>query len=137
MQLNAAYNDVRDDNSDTDWALVGYTSNGKALEVRGTGSGGLDELKEGFVEDEPMFAYLRITTGDEDSIRQKFCLISWCGTKVKALKKARMSVHKASFKEVFREYAVEMHYTEQSEVNYDELRARVIASGGANYSGAT
>jgi hypothetical protein len=27
-------------------------------------------------------------------IRQKFVLVSWCGPEVKALKKAKMSVHK-------------------------------------------
>lgn len=32
------------------------------------------------------------------------------------------------------EFAVEMHYTELNEVDAAEVRQRVIASGGANYS---
>jgi hypothetical protein len=74
--------------------LCGYTEDGKALEVRGKGNGGLEEMREHFKDDEPMYGYLRVTAGDEESIRQKFVLISWCGPEVKALKKAKMSVHK-------------------------------------------
>jgi hypothetical protein len=35
---------------------------------------------------------------------------------------------------VFKEYAVERHYTEKAEVDPAEVRQLVIASGGANYS---
>merc|ERR1711991_233994 len=132
--LYEAYEDVRNDKTDTDWALCGYTQDGKALEVRGSGTGGPNEMKNSFVDDEPMYGYLRVTAGDEESIRQKFVLVSWCGPSVKALKKAKMSVHKASFKKVFREYAVERHYTEIEEIDAEEVRQMVIASGGANYS---
>ena len=114
--------------------FISYTSDGKALELRGTGSGGLADMAGSFEDDQPMYGYLRITVGDEESIRQKFVLVTWCGPGVKALKKAKMSVHKASFKEVVREFSVEMHYTEQGEVDPEEVRQRVIASGGANYS---
>merc|ERR1711964_618504 len=106
---------------------------GKALRLVG-GEGGLDEMATNFADDEPMYGYLRVTVGDEESIRQKFVLVTWCGPGVKALKKAKMSVHKANFKEKFREFSVEMHYTEQGEVDPEEVRQRVIASGGANYS---
>merc|ERR1711991_326966 len=131
--LAEAYNDVRNDKSDTDWVLCGYTDDGKSLEIRGSGSGGLDEMKEHFVEDQCMYGYLRVTSGDEESVRQKFVLVSWCGPNVKALKKARMSVHKASFKQVFREYSVEIHYTDLDDIDYDELRSRVVKSGGSYF----
>lgn len=74
--------------------LVGYTADGKALEVRGSGTGGLAEMRNNFVADEPMYGYVRVTAGDDESVRQKFVLVSWCGEGVKALKKAKMSVHK-------------------------------------------
>lgn len=41
-----AYTDVRSDKSDTDWCLCGYTADGKALELRGKGSGGLAEMAQ-------------------------------------------------------------------------------------------
>jgi hypothetical protein len=92
--LAEAYADVRNDKTDTDWVLCGYTEDGKALQKRGAGSGGLAEMAESFVDNEPMYGYLRVTAGDEESIRQKFVLVTWCGPEVKALKKAKMSVHK-------------------------------------------
>lgn len=132
--IHEAYRNVRDDASDIDWFLAGYTENGKALELLGSGGGGLEEMGGLFEDDKPMYGYLRVTVGDEESIRQKFVLVTWCGMAVKALKKAKMSVHKASFKDVVREFAIEVHYTEHDEVDAAEIRSRVIAAGGANYS---
>merc|ERR1712000_552676 len=122
--ITEAYHSVRDDNTAVDWFLAGYSDDGKALRLVGGH----------FEDDQPMYGYLRVTVGDDESIRQKFVLVTWCGPAVKALKKAKMSVHKASFKEVVREFAIEMHYTEHNEVDAAEIRARVIAAGGANYS---
>ena len=53
-----------------------------------------------FLDDDRAFGYLRITTGDEMSRRQKFVLITWAGCNVSALKKARLSTDKSSVKEV-------------------------------------
>merc|ERR1711916_92806 len=73
--IQTAYHDVRDDKTDSNWLLCGYTSDGKALELIGSGAGGLTEMAESFVEDQPQYGYLRVTVGDEESIRQKFALI--------------------------------------------------------------
>ncbi len=66
--------------------LCGYTDDGKALQVvgtkrpclgfqgadavrcKGTGSGGLEEMKGHFAADQPMYGYLRVTAGDEESV---------------------------------------------------------------------
>lgn len=56
-ELKECYDDVRNDKTETDWALFGYTSDGKALEFRGKGSGGLDEMKEQFKDDEVIFFF--------------------------------------------------------------------------------
>eukprot|EP01108_Squamamoeba_japonica_P001132 TRINITY_DN144_c0_g1_i1.p1 TRINITY_DN144_c0_g1~~TRINITY_DN144_c0_g1_i1.p1 ORF type:complete len:143 (-),score=61.94 TRINITY_DN144_c0_g1_i1:149-577(-) len=132
--IKATYEDVRDDKTDTTYGVFKYEGKQKIV-LATTGTGGLAELGENFAEDEAAFAFLRITTGDEESKRAKFVLVSWCGEKVGALARAKMSVHKASVKEICRDFAVEKHYTEKSELNDEELSAEVQKAGGANYSG--
>merc|ERR1711991_987951 len=60
------------------------------------------------------------------------CVSRWATRRASA----KMSVHKASFKDVVREFAIEMHYDDKDDVDAAEIRARVIAAGGANYSQA-
>jgi hypothetical protein len=102
------------------------------LDSKGTGD--IEELAEKFNDDESAFAFLRVTTGDEESKRAKFVLVSWCGESVGALSRAKMSVHKASVKEKCRDFAIEKHYTEKGEISAQELIDEVTKAGGANYS---
>ena len=134
-KLTEAYNDIRNDSNPTNWCVFGYTDNNKAIECQATGEGGLEELLQQFKEDQAQYAYCAIITGDEESKRTKFILISWCGTGVGALKRAKMSVHKASVKQVLKEFASEFHGEALSDLEVESIRNKVIKSGGADYSG--
>ena len=133
--IEEAYLDVRSDTSETDWAVFGYNDAG-AIEVQGTGSDGVDGMKAKFDDATSQYAYLRITSGDEESKRSKFVLVSWCGENVGALKRARMSVHKASIKEICKDFGVEMHFTDMDEVDSEEINTAVKKASGADYSGS-
>ena len=132
--LREAYDDVLKDSSETNWCLIGYTDN-KTLGLSEKGSGGFSELKDKFLEDACQFAYLRVVSGDEESKRSKFVLISWCGEKVGALKRAKMSVHKASVKSVFKNFSVEYHAEHLEELDEENIMKMVKKAGGADYSG--
>ena len=54
------------------------------------------------VEDERCYAYYRMTTGDEMSVRAKFILFTWIGPKVLPLKKAKVSTDKAFVKAIIK-----------------------------------
>lgn len=136
--VNEAYEDVRNDTSETNWLYLEYDSeNPKLVKVGGTGTDGLEGLKGNFKEDEKAFGYLRVITGDELSARAKFVLICWCGNKVKPLAKARFSTDKAFIKKVVRGFAVEIHATDESDIGEDEIVALVKKAGGANYGSST
>lgn len=66
------------------------------------GTGGLEELASRFADDQAQYAYIRVISGDQESRRTKFVFVSWCGESVGALKRAKMSVHKASVKQVIK-----------------------------------
>jgi hypothetical protein len=80
---------------------VGYESNTKVV-LTGKGEGGLAELLENLSDDASQYGYLRVITGDNESRRTKFVFVSWCGANVGALKRAKMSVHKASVKTIIK-----------------------------------
>eukprot|EP01118_Nematostelium_gracile_P011769 TRINITY_DN4232_c0_g1_i1.p2 TRINITY_DN4232_c0_g1~~TRINITY_DN4232_c0_g1_i1.p2 ORF type:complete len:171 (-),score=41.11 TRINITY_DN4232_c0_g1_i1:887-1399(-) len=134
--LSETYQEIRKDASETNWVVLGYEGNNKIV-VQGKGSDGLEGLKALLEDDQAQYAYLRVTSGDQESRRTKFVLISWCGESVGALKRAKMSVHKASVKQVFKEYALEFHATKKEELEEEDLLTKVRKAGGADYSGNT
>merc|ERR1712232_464244 len=136
QSVRDAYEDVRNDNSETTWATFKYDGNTISVDQTGGGNG-LQGIQGQFSDDARAYAFVRVTTGDEESKRAKFVFISWCGESVGALKKARMSVEKANVKEVIRDFAIEVHATEADEIVEDVILPRVIKAGGANYSGNT
>lgn len=102
-RIKDSYADVRNDKTETNWAVFKYEGK-KKIVFAAKGNGDLSELAEQFNDDEAAFAFLRVTTGDEESKRAKFVLVSWCGEKVGALARANMSVHKASVKDICRDF---------------------------------
>jgi len=132
--LKQTYDDVRSDANETNWVVFGYEGNSKIV-VKGSGAGGLDELKGTLEDDQVHYGYIRVTSGDSESKRAKFVFISWVGEKVGPLKRAKVSVHKASVKQIIQSYAVEVHAEKQEELVEDDILSRVRKAGGADYSG--
>ena len=52
------------------------------------------------IDTERVYGYIRMFTGDEMSKRAKFALITWIGSGVNALKRARTSIDKSVVKDV-------------------------------------
>merc|ERR1711991_70012 len=129
--LADAYEDVRSDASETDWLVAGYEGN--SVKLTGSGSGGIEELASNLVDDQCQYAYLRVISGDEESKRAKFVFLSWGPGGASRLKVAKMSVHKASVKEVVRQFAIEIHCTEREELDAEAIMKEVRLAGGANY----
>merc|ERR1712093_85286 len=122
-RLADAYAAVRSDSDPTTWAVAGYDKDAKdKIVLEATGTGNLDELAGHFHEDACQFAYLRVTTGDEESKRAKFVFIAWTGPK-------------ANMKQVFRDFAVETQFSEHDDIDQQKLIQTVVKAGGANYMG--
>ncbi len=91
--------------------MLGYDGPAK-LVVQGTGSGGVSEAVAQLKEDQCQYGFLKIVIkADDDTTRTKFVLFSWAGAKASALKKGKMSVHKAAVKSIYTDFAVEVHAT--------------------------
>mmetsp|Transcript_3847 Transcript_3847/g.5374 ORF Transcript_3847/g.5374 Transcript_3847/m.5374 type:complete len:146 (+) Transcript_3847:97-534(+) len=132
--LSEAYQEVRSDKTNTNWCLFGYEGNAKIV-LQGKGEGGLEELVGHLQADQAQFGYLRVISGDNESKRAKFVLLTWCGQQVGALKRAKISVHKASVKTILKDFAVEVQGDSQDDFTEEIIMQRVRKAGGADYSG--
>lgn len=54
------------------------------------------------VDDERVYGFVRIETGDELSKRAKFALITWVGDNINAVKRAQVSTDKSFVKEIIK-----------------------------------
>ena len=115
--------------------VLKYTDGKTNIDVAATGTGGADELKAALPEDTVAYGYLRVTTGDNESKRANFVFIAWVPDSSPIMLKAKQSVHKASVKQIYKEFAIELLASDLSEVDHDKIVASVVKAGGANYMG--
>ncbi|CAH2003472.1 unnamed protein product [Acanthoscelides obtectus] len=128
--VRAAYEDVRSDSTDTQWAVFKF--DGARITCVDTGSD-FDKFKEHFSENERAFGYMRIQTGDEMSKRQKFIFITWIGPSVNILQRAKMSTDKAVMKNIVSNFAAELQLDQISEIDLKYFIEELNKAGGANY----
>ncbi|XP_017274562.1 coactosin-like protein [Kryptolebias marmoratus] len=125
-----AYNDVRDDNTETNWAAFKYE--GPMIVPAGQGTD-YEEFKKLCTDDERLFGFIRFTTGDAMSKRAKFTLITWIGENISGLQRAKISTDKTLVKDVVQNFAKEFMISDHRELEEDYLRTELKKAGGANY----
>lgn len=95
--IREAYEDVRSNLTDTEWAVFKFES----TEIICAGKGaGFEEFQEQFSDSERAFGYIRIQMGDEMSKRSKFLFVTWIGPEVGVMQRAKMSTDKSIIKEI-------------------------------------
>lgn len=114
--------------------MFGYEGKDKIV-LQSTGSDGLAGFVANLNDDQCQYGYVRVVVGDAESKRAKFVLCSWCGPNVGILKKAGMSVHKASVKEICRDFGVEIHGDDRAAFDEKTVKDQVTKAMGANYMG--
>ncbi|KAI0258286.1 ADF-like domain-containing protein [Gloeopeniophorella convolvens] len=136
-KISEAYEDVRSSKSDTNWALIDYENDrSDKLLVTETGTGGLAELQEKLDPARASFAYVRVTySNDKESQREKFILVTWIGSGCKIMRKAKISVHAADIKSVFRAYSIDVAAREKDDLKEEPIVVRLRKAGGASYDG--
>ncbi|SCZ98511.1 BZ3500_MvSof-1268-A1-R1_Chr3-1g05432 [Microbotryum saponariae] len=136
--IAAAYEDVRNDKSETNWLLLDYEGDkSDKLNLTATGTGGLDELKTKFADERASFAYARITySNDKESTRDKFIFITYIGSGVRVMRKAKISVHKSEVQKVLRAFSIEVPAENADDLAEAPIVTRLRKAGGASYDRA-
>lgn len=95
--IREAYEDVRSNLTDTEWAIFKFESTEIICAAKGIG---FDEFRQQFNDSERAFGYIRIQMGDEMSKRSKFLFVTWIGPEVGVMQRAKMSTDKSIIKEI-------------------------------------
>ncbi|XP_069773591.1 drebrin-like protein B isoform X2 [Narcine bancroftii] len=130
--LQAAYRDVVNDKTATDWALFTYEGNSNDLRVAGTGDGGLEELVEELNSGKVMYAFCRVK--DPNSGLPKCVLINWTGEGVKDSRKGLCANHVSTVANFLKGAHVTINARADQDVEPDVIIEKVAKASGANYS---
>ncbi|XP_072538558.1 drebrin-like b isoform X4 [Salminus brasiliensis] len=130
--LTAAYKEVVDEKSDTNWALFTYEGNSNDIRLADKGDGGLEELVEELNSGKVMYAFCRVQ--DPNSGLPKYVLINWTGEGVKDARKGLCANHVSSMANFLKGAHVTINARAEEDVEPESIMQKVGKASGANYS---
>ncbi|KAK9448341.1 uncharacterized protein V1518DRAFT_418715 [Limtongia smithiae] len=133
-EIESAYDSIVAGDSNKDWALFAYGAgfNNQSLTLQATGSGGLEELKEEFLDGKIQYAFARVT--DPNTQLPKFVLIGWCGAGVPERAKGYFNMHFGAVARVMHGYHVQITARSEDDVEPEEILRKVEDASGSKYS---
>jgi len=129
-EIRSAFKQVRADNDDHDWVLIGYEGNTNKIRLIGKGVSGLDELISHLKDDQICYGFYRTTDTIDNTVAVKFVLIIWVGEKVPIIRKAKITTHKGDITAFVGQYHVDVNVSNLSEINEDIIRDLVQRASG-------
>lgn len=136
QSLHTSWKDLTTHNSITNWILFSFHDNTNKLYCSGSGSGGIDELRDKLDSTQVQFGAFRVVGVDDRettvSRRPKFIWFTSIGGGVGILKKARVSVMKPELSKFFESCVVNIQISDKDELNKIEIGKKLLASGGAH-----
>ncbi|KAM7391542.1 hypothetical protein PAMP_022224 [Pampus punctatissimus] len=130
--LIAAYKDVVDEKSNTNWALFTYEGNSNDIRLAEKGDGGLEELVEELNSGKVMYAFCQVK--DPNSGLPKNVLINWTGEGVKDARKGICANHVSSIANFLKGAHVTINARAEEDVEPEVIMQKVAKASGANYS---
>ncbi|XP_044135126.1 drebrin-like protein isoform X2 [Bufo gargarizans] len=130
--LQAAYKDVVDGKTKTDWALFTYEGNSNDIRLAGTGDGGLEELVDELSSGKVMYAFCRVQ--DPNSGLPKYVLINWTGEGVNDSRKGACANHVSTMANFLKGAHVTINARADEDAEPDTIMEKVAKASGANYN---
>ena len=110
-ELQQRIADVRDNSTPTDWVLASLSAESEgaaALCVVGSGSGGVNELREKLAQDNIFFGLVRTTETIDQTVAVKFVAISFIGEAIGVMRKALISTLRGDITAAFDPFHCEL-----------------------------
>jgi len=127
-----ALKSVRNDKSEIDWCLFTYEdAKSSKVALKGTGSGGIEELKTHLGNDVIGYGLVRKTDKIDDSVTVKFVYIFWLGDDAPRMQKARVSTHQGAVRNFIGQFHVDITTSDISELSDEALQAKVMDNSGS------
>ncbi|XP_068608866.1 drebrin-like protein A isoform X1 [Brachionichthys hirsutus] len=130
--LMAAYKEVVDGKSETNWALFTYEGNSNDIRLAEKGDGGLEEMVEELSSGKVMYAFCRVQ--DPNSGLPKYVLINWTGEGVKDIRKGICANHVTSMATFLRGAHVTVNGRTEDDVEPEAILRKVAKASGANFN---
>ncbi|XP_067377052.1 drebrin-like b isoform X7 [Channa argus] len=130
--ITAAYKEVVDEKSKTNWALFTYEGNSNDIRLAEKGDGGLEELVEELNSGKVMYAFCRVE--DPNSGLSKYVLINWTGEGVNDARKGICANHVSSMANFLKGAHVTINARAEEDVEPEVITQKVAKASGANYS---
>ena len=131
-KLQAAFNDVVSESTDTYWAVFGYEGKSYDLKVVETSDGDLEELVDEMNGGKILYAVIRIK--DPNTQLHKTVWINWSGEGVPSSVKGACANHVATITKFFRSTHVTINARSEDDLDEATILAKVAKSSGSNYS---
>ncbi|XP_053195539.1 drebrin-like a [Scomber japonicus] len=130
--LTAAYKEVVDGKSDTNWVLFTYEGNSNDIRLAEKGVGGLEEMVEELSSGKVMYAFCRVQ--DPNSGLPKYVLINWTGEGVKDSQKGKYANHVSSMANFLRGAHVTINARGDDDVEPETILSKVAKASGSNFN---
>jgi len=134
-ELKESWAELTDQKGDTNWILWGFEDKTR-LVVLGKGKGGLPELVSNLDESRVSFAGLKVIGVDAQpnltSHRNKFVFITYTGSSVAALTKAKVSIQKDVVYAQCNGVTAQVQANDKEHLEPKEIGSILIRSGGAH-----
>ena len=127
-----SYKKLSDKSAPNNWMAMSIGDN--KLVANGEGTGGWNDLRAAFKDDSVNFGIIKVQAVDEqNSVRDKYIFITYVGSGVSVLKKARVSVQKDGVSKLFGGIGCFVDFDhEDLESGVKTITQKLIASGGAH-----
>uniref|UniRef100_UPI00358EC05F drebrin-like protein n=1 Tax=Myxine glutinosa TaxID=7769 RepID=UPI00358EC05F len=128
----AAYEDVCNPKTSTDWALFSYEGNSNDLKLVNSGAGGLNEMVEELNSGKIMYAYCRVK--DPNAGLSKYVLVNWYAEDVNDIQKGKCANHLTAIACFFKGAHVTINARTEDDVEPDLILQKVAKASGVTYS---
>ncbi|CAK1586456.1 unnamed protein product [Parnassius mnemosyne] len=127
--LIAAWKDVLDEKTDTNWALFGYDGLSNDLKFISKGDGGLTELIDDFNSGKIQYAFLKVDV-PTGSI-SKYVLINWQGEGAPTVRKGTCANHVKHVAQFFTGFHLTMHARTEDDLDEKIILDKLAKAGSA------
>ncbi|XP_064631098.1 drebrin-like protein B isoform X2 [Lineus longissimus] len=129
--LLAAWKEVTDNKSNTEWAIFGYEGNTNVLKVAETGDGDWDEMTDELSSGKCLYAFVQVL--DTNTNLPKFVLINWQPDGAPDQRKAICARHTVDVARFFRGAHVSVNARCEDDIDFEFVQKKVAAASGSQY----
>jgi len=130
--MKAAWKDVTDVKSSTDWALFGYEGYTTTLNLISKGEDGIDEMMEDLNPSKILYGFLKVD--DPKTSLPKYVILNWQGETAPAKMKGPCSTHLREIERFLPGYHLVVNVRNEDEIDMESIVKKVSEITGSSYN---